>query len=420
VDIVLILVALVISMSLQALFAGLETAFISISHQKMKKLFPKVYNYKFYKYITEHPTEFISAVLIATNAFIVLSSTLATLLFFRLAQNEDLASILSALIVSPIMIIFCEITPKAVMRSNPELFLVKYLGIAENSFILLKPIVKIFSWINSLIQPSDKHDPIQTKTEIIDLLKGSDILKKAKTAKWINNALEFSEKTVKEVMTPRVQVKALEVTTPINEAKQTMYKWGYSRVPVYKDRFDNVVGIVYVLDFIYKSPSSLEEIAREPLFIPEVTTLDKAFEVMRKSKQRLAVAVDEFGGLAGVISIEDIAEEIVGDITDEFEKDGQSWEELSPGVFLVEADTDLDDLAELVGEEIILQEISEEADDVFTIGGLIISKLGEIPQPGKKLKIGNLTFIVEESDGKKLNKVVVAVEKSTKRRTKVK
>ncbi len=225
----------------------------------------------------------------------------------------------------------------------------------------------------------------------------------------IDGVRRLSEKTAKEVMVPRVDVTALPHTTPMEEVLETVIASGFSRLPVYSETIDNLSGVLYVKDLFeafYKNADlNLNNLLHAPYFVPESIKLDILLRELKKRKTHIAITVDEYGGFSGIVSMEDIVEEIIGDVQDEFDKEEE--EEIvrsGENAFFCDARVSLDDFNEIVGTDI--------DEDVETLGGFLFDLLGKIPTRFERIEYQNLVFIIQSMNGNKIERVRVLVEKT--------
>ena len=220
----------------------------------------------------------------------------------------------------------------------------------------------------------------------------------------IRGIVELSETTTKELMVPRIDVIFISLDNGIDEIIEKVTSCGHSRFPVYKETIDNVVGILYVKDllrFFQKSePIDLEKIIRKPYFVPESKRLDSLLREFKRRRVHIAVAVDEYGGVSGIVCMEDIIEEIVGDIQDEFDNEEEDIITLGEGVFLCDARINIEDFNESLN-----MDISDE--DFDTLGGFVFDLFGKIPAKFEKVSYKNTDFIIQEMDGHKIKTVKV-------------
>jgi CBS domain containing-hemolysin-like protein len=217
---------------------------------------------------------------------------------------------------------------------------------------------------------------------------------------------ELSDTSVKEVMVPRIDVVFLAMDMPAEDLIRKVSESGHSRFPVYKDTIDNVVGVMYAKDLLQfllsKEPIELGKIVRKPYFVPESKRLDSLLREMKRRRVHIAVAVDEYGGVSGIVCMEDIIEEIVGDIQDEFDNEREDILEIGDKVYLCDARVDIEDLNEALG--IVLPD-----DDFDTLGGFVFDLFGKIPVRYEKVSYENMDFIIQEMDGHKIKTVKVVL-----------
>ena len=224
----------------------------------------------------------------------------------------------------------------------------------------------------------------------------------------IRGVVELAETTVKEVMVPRIDVVFVSLDTNVNDVIQTLIECGHSRVPVYNETIDNVCGILYAKDllslFISGNPDyekvKLADLIRKPFFIPESKKLDSLLVEFKWKKVHIAVAVDEYGGVSGIVCMEDIIEEIVGEIQDEFDNEDEEILEIGDGVYLCDARINIEDLNQEIQTEIPAEEFD-------TLGGWVFDLFGKIPVKFEKKSVENLDVIIQEVDGHKINKIKI-------------
>ena len=224
----------------------------------------------------------------------------------------------------------------------------------------------------------------------------------------IRGVVELAETTVKEVMVPRIDVVFISMDTSILDVIQILIECGHSRVPVYNDTIDNVCGILYAKDLLKYFVSSdidydkikLADLIRKPFFIPESKKLDSLLIEFKRKKVHIAVSVDEYGGVSGIVCMEDIIEEIVGEIQDEFDNEDEEIIEIGDGVYLCDARVNIEDLNQEIKSDI-------PAEDFDTLGGWVFALFGKIPVKFEKISVDNIDFIIQEVDGHKINKIKI-------------
>ena len=227
----------------------------------------------------------------------------------------------------------------------------------------------------------------------------------------IRGIVTLSETTVKEVMVPRIDVSFVAVDMSPSEVLEKVSESGHSRLPVYRDTIDNVVGILYAKDLLtfYLSGQTfeVERVIRKPFFVPDSKRLDSLLREMRRRRVHIAVAVDEYGGVSGIVCLEDILEEIVGDIQDEFDNEREDILEIGEKVYLCDARIDIEDLNEELG-------LSLPDSDFDTLGGFVFDLFGKIPVKYEKVTYGDMDFIIQEMDGHKIRTVKIVAAKNEK------
>jgi putative hemolysin len=292
--------------------------------------------------------------------------------------------------------------------NTPELWAARLAWIAKVTILLCKPFVWVTQKLGQGVLGPEwgNHQPLITEEEIMTLVDAGEeggVIEEEEKA-MIYSIFQLSDTLAREVMSPRIDIQALEENTPLIEATDTMLKTGYSRAPVFKDSIDNIVGVVYIKDLLSawrqnRSSETVKQFLREPYFIPEATKLDDLLAEMQSRRIHMAIVVDEYGGTAGVVTIEDIVEEIVGEIQDEYDfAEEAAFQVLQEGEFLFSGGIDLDDVNQLTGSD-LPKDTSE------TLGGFIYSQLGRVPSHGEEISAGGLHLIVEEVTGRRIRKV---------------
>lgn len=254
--------------------------------------------------------------------------------------------------------------------------------------------------------PSGRRYPLVTEEEIMTLVnagqEGGVIEGEEKS--MIFSILQLGDTLAREVMVPRIDVLAFEDSTPLTEATDKLLQTGFSRAPVYKETIDNIIGLVYVKDLLGAwrkgiDSSTVADVARNAYFVPEAKKVDELLSEMQAKRIQMAIVVDEYGGTAGVVTFEDIVEEIVGEVRDEYDvAEELPFQQIEDGEYIFNGGIDLDDVNQLVGSS-LPKDTSE------TLGGFIYGHLGRVPQPGERLDAGGLELIVEQVVGRRIRKV---------------
>jgi len=405
------LIIFFICLSLEAFFSGSEIALIAANPKKISKS-PEHHSLKvtaLFKLLSNRE-RLLATTLCGTNLSVVTNSILLTsLLLSTFGQRGEVYSVL---ILSPLLLIFGEIIPKTLFQQRATtlapwvsypVWLASYL-FYPFVFLVTKVIHLIF-FLTGSTQSDDA--PFVTREEmrlIVNMSKkGSDLT--ATEVTMIDRLFDFSRTVVKEAMVPLIEVGAVEDTATVEEAVAFISKNGYSRLPVYHERIDNIIGIINSFDLldIPVGTQPLAPLIRRGYYSPESKPVDELLVEMQKKRIHLAVVVDEYGGTVGIITTEDILEEIVGEIQDEYDTDQRMYRKIGVDKYLINARMEIDQIRELL--PVPLPEGNFE-----TLGGFLLEKLGHIPKPGEMLKFQTLTFTIVSADERSIGKVRVKVE----------
>ncbi|MBI5575378.1 MAG: HlyC/CorC family transporter [Deltaproteobacteria bacterium] len=355
--------------------------------------------------LLSRPEQAISTTLTGTNLFVVLSTIIATSHF--LPGFGDRAELLAVAAVTPLVILFGEIVPKSFVQPRADALaggaarFVRYAGIA------LYPFVAAASFFARLLSsPFGGVPPIRgmvTREELRLILQtsraGSDVEPHERV--MVRRAFRFGEKKVADIFRPLAQVVALPEDAVCREAAQLASRSGYSRYPVYKDRIDRVVGYVHIFDLVGSSPDApVLPLLRKALFVPELMPIDELMRNFQSEKTSFAVAVDEFGGVTGVLTAEDVVEEIVGEIEDEYDRGTEYHKKISPVEFLVRGSMEIRRFEEEIG-------VPLPAGDYSTVGGMLISLAEKIPAVGDTFAVPGAEFTVVHSSDRAIKEIRV-------------
>ncbi len=401
-------------------FAGSETALTSLPRIRIKRLVAEgVRAIRGLSLWLQDPNRLLTTILIGNGVAVIFASVLATSvaldLSFSYGWSQKLTVGYATAIVTVLIVVFGEITPKTYARKNAE----KISRISSEPLRwianLLSPLSEVIvAPANLLIQlfggKGLKGTPLFTKQEIGTLIEvgAREGALDDEEKRMIQSSLEFGETIVREVMIPRIDMQCVDINHEREEIFKRIMKMPYSRVPVYKGNVDNVIGIVYTKDLLTALRNReliiMEDIMRQAYFVPETKKISELLEEFRKGRMHLAIVVDEYGVTAGLVTIEDLIEEITGEILDEYDVEKETITKLSDGTAIVYAKEDLD----RINEELGLELPSEEFD---SLGGLVIDLFGRVPHTGEEVNFGDLKFIVQEADRRKVIKLKVVKSK---------
>ncbi|GBD38896.1 Hemolysin C [bacterium HR37] len=396
---------------LQAFFAGSEIALVSCDKVKMKTL--AELGSKSARLVLSSFLEierFISTTLVGINLSLITNTIIMT---FYIQDNYGKASELyTVMILSPLVVVFGQVVPKAVFqkRSNTIVLWIIYpLWFASKVFSPALFIVNLFTrGLLKLIGGTE--NPFITREELLQAI-GADQKAREQIGykeKFIRRIFRFSETTIEEVMIPLIQVCAIDENAPVKEAIKLIRETGHSRLPVYQGRIDNITGIVHAFYLLGADPEEpVKNYARLPFYVPETKPLDELLEEMKRGRAGMAVVVDEYGGAVGVVTLEDILEEVVGEIEDEYDYDKgvKLWKRVSENEYLVNPRIDIEKINEELGIEIPEGEYD-------TLSGFLLSEMGSIPRVGDKVSYKNWVFVVTKATARSIEEVKVILEKS--------
>jgi len=407
------LLLLLLLLCISALFSGSETAFFSLSSYQIEKLVlknPKK-GVKIRKLLNS-PRSLIITILIG-NEFVnvSISSISAGIIIHVLGQETPWINIG---IILPMLLLFGEITPKTIAIYKNEKFssfMVSPLSFFKTMISPLRWLIKKISdkVVNIFVKESSRKESILTEDIVKTIVEEGeregvlDDLEK----KYIFKIFDFGDTTIDEVMTPHSNLFCLPFELPLKEMIQQIKLNHYSKVPIYRQNRDNIIGILFATDLIGLSNKEIEEsektlhrILREPYFAPVNKRADDLFRTFQRKKMSFAIVLDEYGGIQGLVTMEDLLEQIFGDISDEYEKEKKHHQKISPSTFKVKADMPLEKFNKLIGADIK----SEEMD---TIGGFLFSLFGELPKENMKIKFNDLLFIVNKITKKRIDLITV-------------
>lgn len=414
-DILLYIIIFFLCLSCEAFFSGSEIALIAANPKKIRKS-PEVSSsrIKMTLKLLNNRERLLATTLCGTNLSVVTNSILITSLFISFFGERG--EIYSILILSPILLIFGAIIPMTLFQQRATKIAPWVSYPVWSASYLFYPIVILMTKLTHIIlflagTKKSKETPFVTREELRLILKiskkGSDLTTKEVT--MIDRLFDFSHTLIKEAMIPLIEVVAVEDKATVKDAITTISKKGYSRLPVYHERIDNIIGIVNSFDLLDAplSDQSIKPLIRNAPYVPESKPIDELLVEMQKKRNHLAIVVDEYGGTVGIITIEDILEEIVGEIKDEYDTDKKLYRKIRWNRYLINARMEIDQMRELLP-------LSLPDGDFETLGGFLLEKFGHIPKPGETLQHQNLTFTIVSSDERSIGEVKIKVAKPKK------
>ena len=388
------------------MLSGSETAITSIPKQKVHQLEDTRKNNRI-KRAKENIEKTIGGILVGNNFVNILMASVATLIFVR-RFGESAGSAIATIFTTVIVLIFGDITPKTLATKLPIVFLSRTTFLVELLSKVFAPFTEaITKIIMKFVRTTDEDDAEVTEADIQALTALGEIEGQILPAEReiIDSLLDFSDRPIKEIMTPRVDVLFLSLPINIVDVKALVNDKRISRMPVSKsESLDDTFGIVYVKDlFNLKADSDsveIENLVKDVIYLPEYTTVLSALNILRENKSSFACVIDENGGIEGVITIKDVLSEFVGDLPDEHDQRFLGIRRLGPGQWNIEGKTDIDDFEEFFGLE-------PNDKDVATVGGLFLSHSEQLPSQGEKITIDGLEITVMEIDNRRIESVIV-------------
>jgi putative hemolysin len=403
----------IVCVLLSAFFSSSEVALVGMTRAKARTLVnegrPGAVAVAALK---ESPEHLLITILVGNTVVNIAAGSIATAIAIQ--TFGDIGVGIATGFVVVVLLIFGEIGPKIYAARASDSFPLAIAPVILLLSRLLSPVI----WLVEHISPSfgigrEVSEPAVTEEEIkewIDVGKEEGTIEQGEQD-MLYSVLEFGDTTAREIMTPRVDVVLIEDTLTFEEAIRIFNETGFSRIPVFHDRIDNITGILNVKDVFAamvsrRTTSSIKEIMYDPMFVPETKKIDDLLKELQVHRVQMAIIIDEYSSFVGIATVEDILEELVGDIMDEFDKEEPEVVELSPGVYVIDAQMWVEDINERMHLDLPTDESYE------TIGGLIIDRLGHLPQhPGEKVEIdgGRVTLVVMQMHGRRIVKVKIVV-----------
>lgn len=392
------ILVILIALLLSAFFSGMEIAFLSSNKLRLeieRKQHP-TYE-RIASLFLKAPGQYISTILVGNNIALVVYSIFMSLLYTAIAGRSNYAA--ETLISTLIIIFTAEFLPKAVVRANPNFYLRTFAVPLYVFYILFYPISKFATLLSTgllrLMGRRVEETPQITefgKVDLATLVEEAAVGEEGDAAeredseqrvRLFQNALDFSEQRVRECMVPRTEMEAIEVGEGVDDLRRMFVGTGFSRLPVYDGTIDNIIGYAN-LKSLFDGPKTIREVLQETLYVPETMSQRKLLEAFTRSNKSLAVVIDEFGGTAGMVTLEDLLEQIFGEIEDEHDADHLVEKEVAPGEYVLAGRLEIDHLNETYDLRI------PESDRYETLAGYILDRSEDLPKPGDTLRADGL------------------------------
>ncbi|RJP75401.1 MAG: HlyC/CorC family transporter [Candidatus Zixiibacteriota bacterium] len=402
-------------LALSAFFSSVETAFFSLPQSILAELKesqdPRA---RRVVRLLDRPKELLITILTANSLMNVALAVLAAVLTLRLAEATGfplgLGLALEVVVITGIILIMGEITPKIMALKHARTWTLWTAMPIDLVCRLLKPLTIVLNLLSGGVSRAmgvERRRLSLSEDEIralVEVSEGRGALE-AEEKEMIQGIFEFSETTVREIMVPRVDIISLPLTANLDDVIRVLKEEGHSRLPIYHDNLDNIAGIIHVKDLLPYMQNGeikveLADVLRLAHFVPEGKKIDDLLRQFQLEKFHMAIVVDEYGGTAGLVTLEDVLEEIVGEIQDEYDAEIPLFQKLDDNTLLADARINIWEVNEILGDRLIPEE-----EDYDTLGGFIFSLTGNLPRPKESFDYGDLHFVVEELSGKRIGTI---------------
>lgn len=412
------LLVIVILLVLSALISGSEVAYFSLSPSEKHKVIGKSNKKNHYTLKNlESPEQLLATILVANNfvnvGIVILSSfTVDSIVDF--SHEPILGFVVQVIVISFIILLFGEIIPK-VYSTHHALKFARFVSFPLYYLIrILKPMNSVLiystSFLNNRIHAYNKNISVDELSQALELTSQTELKDDNEILKGI---VKFGNMSVVEIMHSRVDVVAADFDFTYSKIMNLITETGFSRIPVYSKSFDNIKGILYIKDLLPHVQKGAtfrwQSIIRPPFYVPETKKIDDLLEEFQKNKVHMAIVVDEYGGTSGIVTLEDVLEEIVGEITDEFDEEEKFYTKISDNKYLFEGKTLIHDFYKATGSnDNVFDEVKGDAD---TLAGLILELKGEIPVKNDTITCGNYVFTIEAVNNRRIKQIKVEITK---------
>ena len=389
-------------------FSATETAFSSLNKTKIRALCEKGNKKaKLVNKLSDNYDSLISTILIGNNIVNIAAASIATMLFVELL-GESVGATVSTAVTTVVVLIFGEITPKSIAKDSPEKFSMFSAPFISMLNTVFTPLNFLFSMWKKLVSKIFKVET-DTKMSQEELLMLVDEVEEdgsidEEEGSLLRNAIEFSELKAEDILTHRVDIEAVNVNTCKEEIAQVFTDTKFSRLPVYEENIDNIIGIVHQKDFYdgaLLTSKPLSELMTPPIFVLKSEKLSELLRLLQENKSHVAIVLDEYGGTLGIVTLEDILEELVGEIWDEHDEVTEEYKQIDENVWIIDCLGNLEDFAKFFELEVESESIS--------IGGWVMEQMGKVPDVDDHFDYENVSVTVTETDGQRVSKIKMLI-----------
>ncbi len=409
---------------LSAFFSSAETALTSLGHLKRKKLVAEKKSQSIYiEKLFQSPGRMITTILVGNNTANISASIIATMVFVEWLKSwgihsEFLVTAITTVFMTATLLIFGEITPKMFAIRNAEKVVPLISRPIYYFSIIFFPIIELLNWISNLLirisrgKNLEKHSLVsEEEIKILINMGLQEGVLEEEEEKMLTSIIEFGDIVVREIMTPRLEIIAVDVESTVRKVVNVIKEHWHSRLPVYAEKMDNIVGFIYAKDLLAAGPETRDDLTyikghmREAFFVPESKRIDELLKDMKKEKRHVAMVVDEYGGISGLVTIEDIIEEIVGEIQDEYDElEDDMLKKIADNVYIVSGLMNVSDLNNNLGIHI------PEADNYDSVAGYIVDRLGKLPSKGAVVEDDHVRLITLHVASRRITKVKLEIK----------
>ncbi|MDY6517375.1 hemolysin family protein [Clostridioides difficile] len=392
-----------------AFFSASETALMSLSKIRIRYMQDEgVKGAKLVSSLIENPNKLLSSILVGNNVVNIAATSISTSLFIGLMGEKGVA--LATAVMTVLVLIFGEITPKTIAANNSEKVSLLVSKPIKAIIFILRPIVWIFNIITNIIfklfgitNKGAKSFITEEELKTMVNVSHEEGVLEIEEREIINNVFEFGDMQAKNAMVQRIDMVAIDMEDSYDEIIQVFKTEKLSRMPVYEETIDDIVGILNIKDIIFLSDEEIESFdiknyMREPFFTYEFKKITQLLEEMKLEKSQMAIVVDEYGGTSGLLTIEDLVEVIVGDIEDEYDEEEDEIQVIKEDEYIVDGSTKIGDVNELIG-------VNLESEEFDSIGGFIIGHLSRLPEENEVIEVDNIRFCIESIEKNRIKKI---------------
>ncbi|UCE19565.1 MAG: HlyC/CorC family transporter [Gemmatimonadota bacterium] len=412
-------------LAFSAFFSGSEMAFFSLSKATLRRMREeKLHGSELISSLLSRPKRLLVTILIGNTLVNVAAASLAAFIAIDLANqhgwNEVIALVIEVFGVTALILVFGEVTPKVYAVKYPEKFSQFVAGPIRIVSIIFFPLTSVLTSLTKTVtelrgkQVSSVSVTEEELKTMVEVGREEGALDKDEQ-EMIHSIFAFGETAVREVMIPRIDMICVEIETERDEVLQLISSAGHTRIPVFQENVDNILGILHAKDLLKgmsRSPENIDLLttARKPYFVPETKKIDDLLREFQRKKIHMAIVVDEYGGTSGLVTLEDLLEEIVGEIHDEFDVEEPLFSRIDENTIEADARINIHDLNELL-------EVELPSDGFETLGGFIFNQMGKVPQVEDRIEYDDLTFIIKEVSRQRISKVRIQRKSQSQRKS---